>query len=313
MPFYLLPLFFGLMSCSLQKMALRSTTPVFQKSSEGMMKEGNWDFFRASSPGNIKFLELIWMQDRDNDKLLSVLIKSYSGYAFAVPETLFMGDSLSGNDESQWKNETINFYTRALDYGIQYLNKKGITRKDLLSNDTKKLSQQLEKLGSDDLMAVLYTGQSWGSLINLQKDNIVLVSQVANVKALFDFVCSKQPEIDNNICDIFYGQYFSARPKMLGGDPEKGEKLFLTAIKKHPKNLLIRLSYIQNVIVPSMDLEKYEKHSSILLEEIKKWENMNRENLKDESPYRNQKDLNLYNAIAKERLQLIENNKKSIF
>ena len=78
MRFFMLPLFVALSSCSLQKLALRTAAPVFEKSSEGVMKEGNWDFFRVSSPGNLKFLELLWHQDQDNLRLLSVLIKSYA-------------------------------------------------------------------------------------------------------------------------------------------------------------------------------------------------------------------------------------------
>lgn len=313
MPLYLFPLILSLASCSLQKMALRSSTPVFQKSGEDMMKEGNWDFFRASSPGNIKFLELLWLQDQDNKELLPVLAKSYSGYAFAVPESLYFDDELQGIDDSKWKQEAITFYTRALDYGFLFLESRGITRKDLLSNDEKKLSEKLKDLGDDDLMGVLYTAQPWGSLINLQKDNIALVSQISKVKLLFDTVCSKKPDIDQNVCDIFYAQYLAGRPKMLGGDPVKGEELFLKAIQKHPKNLLIRLSYIQQVIIPSMDQEKYEIQAAIMKDEIQKWDDHKREALKEESSYKNVKNLNLYNAIAKKRFQIIEKNKKTIF
>jgi hypothetical protein len=313
MPLYLLPLLLSLVGCSLQKMALRSTSPVLTASSEGMMLEGNWDFFKASAPGNIKFLEVLWLQDTENSKLLSALIKTYSGYAFAVPETLYFADELEGMDNSKWKEEAIAFYTRSLDYGIRYLGKRGINKQDLLVNHTKSLKKKLNSLADDDLTAVLYTAQSWGSLINLQKDNIALVSQVPNVKVLFDYVCDQKPDIDHNICDIFFAQYLAARPKMLGGNPEKGEELFLKAIKKHPRNLLIRLSYIQHVIVPSMDSEKYEKHAAEMREEIRQWENLNREELTDLSPYKDHQDLNLYNAIAKKRFEIIERNKKSIF
>lgn len=302
MAIYLVPLFFALVGCSLQKMALRSATPVFEKSSKGMMKEENWNFFQASAPGNIKFLELIWLQDQENEKLLSVLIKSYSGYAYTIHETLYLDDQLRGTEESSSRKDAITFYTRALDYGLRYLGDKGISRDELHSNDDEKLKEKLKTLEDEDFMAVLYTAQSWGSLINLQKDNVVLVSQLGQVKTLFDFVCSKKPDIDHNVCDIFYGQFYAGRPKMLGGDPEKGEELFLKAMKLHPKNLLLRLSYIQHVIIPAMDSEKYEVEVALLKEGIAKWEDSKRDS-----------DLNLYNAIAKKRFEIIEKNKKSIF
>ncbi len=278
-----------------------------------MMKEASWDFFRASSPGNIKFLEVLYDQDPGNTKLLGVLIKNYAGYTFGVHETLALGDELSGVEDSASKKEAIFFYTRVLDYGLIYLKEYGISRKDLLSNDEENLVKKLQKIGKDEVHALLYTAQAWASLINLQKDNISLVSQVPKVKLMFDRVCSVDPSIDHNVCDIFYAQYEASRPKMLGGDPEKGEKLFLEAIRKNPRNLLIRVIYIQSSLIPMMDGEKYEKEASFLRAEFQVWSDQGRDSLENVSPYRDNQELNLYNAIAKKRFQLIEKHKSKIF
>jgi hypothetical protein len=314
MAWYLLPLFLVTVSCgTLQKWALRSSTPVFEKSSDGLMQEANWDFLKASAPSNIKFLELIWLQDQENYKLLSVLIKSYAGYAFGVHETLAYEDELAGVEESQAKKDAIVFYTRALDYGLIYLKHKGVERKDLLSNDFEKLKQKLKEFDEDDVIALLYTAQSWGSLINLQKDNVALVSQIPNVKLIFDRVCWLKHNIDHNICDMFFAQYEASRPKMLGGDPEKGEAMFLKTINKHPRNLLLRMFYIQYSLIPMMDTEKYEKQSATMKEEIAKWEDLNRDSLESVSTYKNSPELNLYNSIAKKRFLAVEKYKTKIF
>lgn len=313
MPIYLLPLLLAFTSCSLQKMALRSSTPILEKTSDSMMKEGNWDYFKLSAPGNLKFLELLYDQDPENMKLLSVLIKSYAGYAFGVKETLYFEEEMKNEDSSPEKFQAIDIYTRAFDYGMSYLKKKGIKSGDFLANDEEALKKKLQKLDEEDAIAVLYTAQSWGSLINLQKDNIALVSQIPKVKMLFDRVCEIKPDIDHNVCDIFYAQYEVSRPKMLGGNPEKGEKMFLEAIEKHPKNLLIRVTYLQQYIVPQGDLEKYETHAKLLHEEFLKFSDKNRDSLVDESPYKDVPGLNLYNAIAKKRFLIIDQNKKRIF
>jgi hypothetical protein len=314
MAWYLVPLLFLTVGCgTLQKWALRSSTPVFEKSTDGLMQEGDWEFFRASSPSNIKFLELIWLQDKENYKLLSVLIKSYAGYAFGVHETLAIEDEIAGVGESQAKRNAIIFYTRAFDYGLLYLKHKGIKRSDLLSNDFDRLKLKLKLFDEDDVIALLYTAQSWGSLINLQKDNIALVSQIPNVKLIFDHVCSLKPNVDFNVCDMFFAQYESTRPKILGGNPEKGEALFVETIKKHPMNLLLRQLYIQSSLIPMMDLDKYEKQSLVMKEEIAKWEDIKRDDLVSESIYKKHPELNLYNAIAKKRFLAVEKYKNKIF
>lgn len=299
---------------TIRKIGIRSTTPLFTKSSDDLTRENSWDFFRDSAPGNLKFLELIYLQDQNNLPLLSVLIKGYSGYAFAVPETLAFGDELAGKDDSPWKSQAIIHYTRALDYGLSYLEKKDISRSDLMGNDENKLVKQLsDELDEEDLVAVLYTAQAWGSLINLQKDNIALVSQVPKVKALFDWVCKEDPKIEQGVCDIFYAQYEASRPAMLGGNPKKAEELYLAAIQKHPQHFLMRMGYIQYLLVPAGEQEKYEAQAKDLQTQIDLWSNLNRDELKDVSPYKDARTLNLYNAIAKKRFELIEKNKKKIF
>ena len=299
--------------CSLQKVALRGATPIFVKSSDVVMKERSWDFFKDFSPGNIKFLEVLWEEDKENLGLLSALIKGYAGFAFGVSETLAYEDELKGAEESKWRKDALVYYTRSLDFGLLYLKARGISREDLLNLEEALLNKKLQKLSPEDIPSLLYTAQSRGSLINLQKDNIVLVSLVPRVKILFDHVCQVKPDIDNNVCDLFYAQYESSRPRMLGGNPEKGAKLFLEAINRNPRNLLLRLSYIQYVLIPSMDQEKYEKEAKILKEEFNHWSNLNRDSLQSVSPYRNAPELNLFNAIAEKRFQIIETYKNKIF
>ncbi len=299
---------------SIQKMAMRSASPLFVKASEKLTLERNWDFFRDSSPGNLKFLEIIYLQDPENLEILSTLVKGFAGYAYAVPETLAYGDELAGNEASIHKQNAVSLYTRALDYGLEYLNQKGIRKSQVLGAQDQELNKLLnKKLSKKDLVVVLYTAQAWASLINLQKDNVALVSHVPKVKVMFDWVCEIDSKIENGVCDIFAAQYEAARPRMLGGNPEKAKSLYAAAIKKRPMHLLIRVGYIQYSLLPAFDQEAYEKEAAVLKEEFAKWENLNRDNLENESEYKSVEELNLFNAIAKKRFEIMELNKKKIF
>lgn len=312
----LLPLFLILLTgcSSLQKWAVRRSSPVFHQAADQLTKEDSWIFFRNSAPGNLKFLELVYLTDPDNMGLLPAVIKAHTGYAYAVPETLAFEDDLLGVADSINKTEAILHYTRALDYGVVYMGKQDITKDDLLNLQEEKLREKLKKeTNDDDLIAMVYMAQSWGSLINLQKDNVALVSQIPRVKMIFDYVCSKKPEIENGICDIFMAQYEASRPRMLGGNPEKARSLYTSAMKKYPHHLLIPLNMIQYIHLPAMDSDEYEKLAGFMKTELAEWGSKKRDNLADESRYRNSRDLNLYNAVAKRRLEIIEQNKKKIF
>ena len=301
-------LFFSLIlmasACSIQKMAVRTAAPMFSKGSDYLSKENSFEFFQQSAPGNLKFSEMMYMLDVDNLPMLSTVIKGYGGLAYAIPETFAFGDELSGKENSIHHQQAIHLYTRALDYGVTYLEKKGIKHQEVLSLDEKKFIKLLDKkLDEDDLTAVLFFAQAWGSLINLQKDNIALVSHVPRVKMLFDWVCKKNPEIENGVCEIFEAQYQSSRPKMLGGNPELGKELFLKAIAKRPKHLLIRVTMLQFHVLPAGDLEAYEKEASLLKQEFEKWQDLNRDSLENTSEYADVEHLNLFNAIAKKRFE----------
>lgn len=315
MRFIYLSFFLSLLGCStIQKWGLRSTSPVFRESNARMARERNWEFLKESAPGNLKFLELLSLQDKNNTILLGTLAKAYAGYAFAIYETLYFEDSILGVNDSQAFKQAIDLHTRALDNGLNFLDKKGISRKELLELDEGDLLTKLgRKLDDEDLEGALYTAQAWASLINLQKDNMNLISQVPRVKIIFDFVCKEEPKIDNGVCDMFYAQYEASRPKMLGGNPQRGRELYADAMVKYPKNLLIRMNYIQYSLLPSFEAEQYEVQAEILRKEFAIWENLNRDNLVDESPYRIHEDLNLYNAVAKKRFEIIEKHKAKIF
>lgn len=288
---------------SIHKMGIKTASPMFEESGRHLSQERSWDFFREASPANIKFLELFVQNDPSNLVLKRVLMKAYVGYAFAVPETLALDAKLALTEDLKFHKEAILHYTKALDYGVDYLGKKSISRKNLLSLDDEKLIKKLKRETSvDDLPAVLFLAQAWGRLIQLQKENTKLAPQISRVKILFDFVCDQDPTIENGACDLFYAQHST-----------QGKELFLKAISKYPKHLLLRVSYLESVAMPAFDQEAYDSQAQILKDEFIKWENLNRDSLENVSSYKGQEMLNLSNAIAKKRFEILESHKSKIF
>ncbi len=299
---------------SLQKWAVRRSSPVFDRALDQLTREDSWEFFRNSAPGNLKFLELMYLTDVNNRELLATVIKAHVGYGFSVPETLAFEEELKGGNSSAHKTEAIHHYTRALDYGVHYMSLRDISRDDILHLPEEKFRKKLHKeISRNDHVAVVYMAQAWGSLINLQKDNVALISQIPRVKILFEHICSENPTIENGICDIFHAQYEATRPRIAGGNPERAKELYASARKKYPYHLLIPVNLIQYVYLPAMEEDEYEKLANYLKTEFSEWANKNRANLKDETRYRDHRHLDLYNSVARKRLEIIEQNKKSIF
>ena len=127
---------------------------------------------------------------------------------------------------------------------------------------------------------------------------IVLISQVPKVKIMFDWVCKIKPDIYFQSCDIFNAQYAVSRPKMLGGDPELGRKLFEVLIEKYPDHLLAKSLYLQYVLIPSGESELTEK----LINSVK-WESSEIYLSKS----------NLFNSIGKKRIDLVRKSINKLF
>jgi len=268
------------------------------------MLEKNWEFYRDSAPANLKFFEMMYLQDKENTELLGTLVKGYAIYAFAVPETLAFGDEMAGVKDSIYKKNAIIHYTTSLDYGLVFLQNKGIQKSELLSLDEKKLLQLLDdNISKKDYSTLLFLAKAWSSLIELQKENEALELHLPRVKQLFNWICKRESSIENGACDLYHAQYEVA---------DKAKEIYSETIKKYPKHLLARSTFLEYSILPPYNRDIYDTEAKNLKEELSKWEDMNRNTLADNSDYKAVEHLNLYNAIARKRFDFIEKNIKQI-
>ena len=308
-------------SCStFHKMAISGSSGLLYNASGDVETQGNYEVVKSAMPANLVLLEGLLSASPDNLNITATLNKGYAGLAFAVSETQMLEDEWSEAKHENGKTQALFNYTRALDYGMKYLNEKDVRFDELVSRagEPQIIHHLLDKkLSTDkrDLETVLFTAQALGALINLQKDSMIIVAQLPVAKALFDWVCSKDPQINYGTCDIFYGAYEAGRPQMLGGNPQKGKDIFLKAIARHPHNWLIRTSYLQYYLIPQNDEEGFKEQMDFL--------NGVHENFKSHYIYTGaphpmpewgrEEKLRLYQALALKRFELMNQYKKTFF
>jgi hypothetical protein len=301
----------------MRSMALKTTIELVDKGSKEMETETDWHTFSASSPANIKTLEGFYFNDPSNLQLVKVLIKSHSGVGFGIYETLHLDKSLKGKKNSDFKTLAITSYTKAVRYGWKYLEENDIEPQFLYDNilETNKIKEKLDsELDDDDVEAIYFMGQAWAGAINLQRTNIKLVAQLPIAKALIDWSCERNPDIQNGACDLFYGMYEYSRPRMLGGNPKKGKKILAEGMKKYPYNMLLKTIYFEFVIVKGDEESKYKSFKKNLRTDFKKFKALNNiAKLKSDNPFLNKPELNLYNAIALKRYEAIVRNENEFF
>jgi hypothetical protein len=310
-----------LTSCStFNRMAVGGASDLIYSSSNGVLGESNFEMFKSGVAGNLLLIEGMLAQSPNNLNLLSTLNKGYAGYAFAVNETQMYQEEWAEEKTEDGKKQALLNYTRSLNFGLRYLSIEGIELGDILSrmNEGDGIKKLFDKKLSDnkrDLELVLFTAQSMAALINLQKDNMGLVSQLSAAKGMFDWVCSKDPSINYGTCDIFNGAYEAGRPQMLGGNPQKGKEIFLTAIAKHPHNWLIRTSYMQFYLIPQNDEEGFKEQMlalKIFHEEFNKYYIYDHQ-AKVDGPWMREEGLRLYQTLALKRYELMKRFQKQFF
>lgn len=318
--FLILGLAVILSSCGgLQRIGINKTSEIIYSASFDIESESNWENFEKAVLPNLKMAEGMLSLEPTNLDLLATLTKGYAGYALAINETLFMNDLYSGKLESLEQNQAIANYSKALEYGLRYLEQKSVTYAELgcLMNEEGQITLFLEKNLSKNLLRdkelVLYTAMSLSSLVNLQKNRSFLVAQVPVGKQMMDWVCTQDPEIAGGACGLFYGSLESSRPKSLGGNPEKGKEYFLKVIANFPENYLARIFYIQHYIIPNMEENLFKEQMSFLEEAEKVFNESWRWAPQKVELTQKQKRLRLYQAIAFKRFRILKNHEKELF
>ncbi|EPZ50009.1 hypothetical protein M902_0660 [Bacteriovorax sp. BAL6_X] len=287
------------------------------ETSEAVFTEDNWDLFESTINSNIKLVENLYAADRENPEFIVTLMKAYSGKAFAIDETYYLKDQLQERSNSKYRTSALANYTRALKYSALFFKVKGFkdfdfTRYISSPEEFQKLLNENFSDDATDIEGVFYTGQTLAAIINLQRDNMRAVAYLPLAKVMYDWSCEKNANLAQGACDIFNASYAASRPRGLGGDPIKGKRLFEEAIQKWPNNMLVRLSYIQFYAVPMFEENIYRVQKL----EMNKF---NRENMESTYWSGGKVELpkvdynNLFNLIARKRLEIIEGLEDEIF
>lgn len=312
-------------ACStVNKIGVNSTSSLLLQVSDSVKEQNNFEFVKEAMGPNLLLMESLLSASSENKNLLATLTKGYAGYAFLANETDMMVEEFANLKSEKAKNQAMINYSKAIDFGLKYLAQYEISYDDLMRkmNETQGIILLLDDKLSNNRMnqeVVMFTAQALIGLINLKKDDFLLISQIPIAKAMFDWTCLKNPSIEYGMCDIFNGAYEASRPEMLGGNPKRGKEIFLRAIENHPHNWQIRMSYIQYYLIPNHDEEGFKEqmdHLAILSDEFKSRQIFRGieagENAK-KPDWAMENRLRLYQALAIKRFDILKQYKSQIF
>ncbi|MGD9161157.1 MAG: TRAP transporter TatT component family protein [Desulfobacteraceae bacterium] len=283
--YFAIPLFFILivtLSCTgCMKLAIRTSSELFQNISGSIFEECDPDMAKVAIPSNLKLLEGILKNDPDNPELLKLLSMGFCGYSM-----LFV--------EEDNKERASDLYYRATAYGLRAVglnkNPETINREELET-----LFKEPDKKGLDSL---LWTTVSWSSWINLNLHKPSAIVQLGVVQLCIDKLTEKEPDLFYGLPYLLKGVILSARSPMLGGDYEKSKEYFDKALLSGNRNLFLsQYFYARYYCIGTQNKEMF---TSLLTEII----NKNKE-------YPN--DLCLLNMVIRIKAETLLNNVDDYF
>ena len=235
-----------LSGCSVQKIAVKSTTGILYKSMDAIYAEPDLQLAEQSIASSLKLLEGLHLSDPGNKNLLLLLTQGYASYSLGFVEDFNEG-------------RARNLYARSIDYGKLLLLKEGVF-KDEIPLRMDDWEAALAKVKQKQVPALFWTAFAWGSWINLSKDNPEALIDLSKVQAMMQKVVELDEGFFFGASHLFFGAIAGALPRMLGGDPEKAQRHFNRSLELTDQKFILAYVYLaQYYAQPLLEEELFDR------------------------------------------------------
>ncbi len=290
--------------------------PMLESGVQKNFEVRDWDYFADAAPGNLLLLDSLLATSPENKTLLAQAIKSHFGYAFGVQETLHWAEVYSERESKTYLNRALYHYTKAIEYGEQYLNSEGVNYlqlKKLILSPQKIKEALADNLSKTDRVAMFYLGAAYSSSLNLQRNRADLLTLMPLGKAMIDWACEDNPNMEQGLCSAFDALYLISRPQMLGGNPKKGLKIFKEVMKTYPQNALLSITYLQYYSIPRENEKEFKTYMNRLKTFFANFEQKRKDFNVLLKSSNHDNIFNLFNAIAEKRYSILNKYRRKIF
>lgn len=275
------------------------TSDIFRVGAPVFEQEADIEVAEVSGLAMIKTLEVFSHHNPTNATYLTLLAKSYGTYAFGFLENRMIEYQHKDPQKYQlYFDRAKLFYGRGKRYGLAGLKESDAGLAKALDKGVEAVRKKMNGYHWNEIEPIFWAAFTWGSLINLSKDDITAVADLALVETMMARIVEVHPGFYYGAPHLFYGVYYASRPPMLGGSPEKSRKHFEDAAHVTQGRSLMVFALEAQFLAPQT-LDK-----GLFHEMLAKVEEGKVEALPEQS---------LANALAKERVKFLRENEKNYF
>ena len=223
----------------------------------------DWDLVGEGIPYSILQMEGLIYLSPENEILLERLAQTYVSYAYGwVEDEIETTNPLEFRKVEQLQARARHMYLRARHYAFRrvavdhddFTTARGLT----LENFRAYLAREFDD--EDDASGLFWSGFSWGSAINVTRDDPVMVADLGYARALVERSRELDPTFFNAAATTFLAVVNSSLSPAMGGNPELGQSLFEEALERtERKLLLVHYNYARTYAVQTQNRELFDQ------------------------------------------------------
>ncbi|NQT93342.1 MAG: hypothetical protein HQ559_11325 [Lentisphaerae bacterium] len=246
--------------------------PVLADIGAALYKQNDLELAKDGLPAFLLLLDGLLESDPDNARLLMAAAQAYSAYAMAFVE-----------DEDPAR--ALKLYRKGLDYAKRLVwRHKGLRQAWERPFDA--FQAAVAKTRDKDAPALFWVASCWASWINCNVDSVDALADWPKVECLMLRAVELDETYNYAGPHVFLGVYYAARPKQIGGDPDKAKKHFERAFAIAGDDFLLAKVYFAKYYArQTLDEALYEKTLKEVLA----------------APQGSKPELTLFNTVAKHR------------
>lgn len=239
--------------CSLERLAVRSTTGLIENSLEATEEETDLILAEQSIASNLKLLEGMLKSDPNNRNLLLLASRGFTSYAL-------------GFVEEEDPDRAIALYMRARDYGLRGLRQNRVFDR-AFDKPFEEFEAALESIPDRDIPLLFWTANAWAGAIQQNIGEPRSLANLPKVEAMMKVVLERDETYYYAGPHLFFGLIYSSKPAMFGGNTERGRDHFERALElTQERFLIIKVFFAETYAVQTLDDDLFRKLLNEVLE-----------------------------------------------
>ncbi len=215
------------------------TSSLIRPALENMQQQSDVELVCEGTPAYLLMLDSLIASEPDNQKMLQLGAKAYSSFIGAMKECSLQQKRI------QTMAEKAHLYGQKL-----LATKLPISPGDSLED----LSLKLSGLDDDDVPTLFWGTFAWITWIQQQKGAPGAMAGLSKIEQILLRLIELDEAYQAGAAHFFLGGYYGSRPKMFGGDPEKGKYHLEKALMLSKRKMLIyQTTYAQTLARITLD------------------------------------------------------------